>query len=80
MEIYSAYRRPNLQRSNTLKNEVKIEWKSQRKNSIKENRVKREKVYKDNSDSDAQWLYQMQKRWALLREKAMEYFFPESVS
>lgn len=77
MEIYSAYRRPNSQRSNTLKNEVKIEWKSQRKNSIKENRIPREK---DNSDSDAQWLYQMQKRWAQLREKAMEYFFPESVS
>ncbi|PLW94877.1 MAG: hypothetical protein C0592_01525 [Marinilabiliales bacterium] len=77
MEIYSAYRRPNSQKSNTLKNEVFIEWKKKKKSELPRNRVKTVSTKNENDES---WLLQVQKRWAVLREKAMEYFFPESVA
>ena len=80
MEIYSAYRRPNSQKSNTLKNEVFIEWKSQKKKPAPENRVYSKKEEKNEQGGFEQWMAQVQKRWAVLREKAMEYFFPESVA
>lgn len=77
MEIYSAYRRPNSQKSNTLKNEVYIQWKKKKQYEMPRNRVK---AVSKNQKNDENWLLQVQKRWVVLREKAMEYFFPESVA
>lgn len=78
MEIYSAYRRPNSQKSNTPKNEVYIKWKLKKKKPVLANSM-REKVKNDDQGSFEQWMARVQKRWAVLREKVMEYFFPESV-
>ena len=78
MKIYSPHRKDNINIKNTLKYDVYMTWNGRSK-SVNTAVKEKYKVFNQKSGEE-HWLRMFQERINILKDKAMEYIFPESVA
>lgn len=78
MKIYSPRRNDKINIKNTLKYDVYMTWNGKSK-SVNTAYKEKQKVFNQKSGEE-HWLKLFQERINIMKDKAMEYFFPESVA